>query len=544
MAQGDAVRRREFLGMGLTLPWLAGCNSGAPSGEEIGGGFADPDIALGHRLRDGGFPAPGETLQTPLLIVGGGIAGLSAAWWLRRAGYADFVLLEMEDAVGGNARWGESAVSAYPWGAHYLPLPTRESRAVRELLADLGVIRGDPHAERPEYEERHLCAAPQERLYRNGLWQDGLLPNRGLSRRERDQQLRFEERMAGFRARRGAGGEKAFAIPMVLSARDADLLALDRLSFRDWLLEQGLDAPTLHWYANYACRDDYGCDYDRVSAWAGMHYFASRDGAGANAETGTVLTWPEGNGWIVRRLHERLAAQVRTGAAAFRLEAGPRRVAVDVWLAGEGRSVRYQAGQVIWAAPLFPLPRLWADGPECLRRALAAYEYSPWVVANLTLQGFPEEKHGAPLSWDNVLYDSPSLGYVVATHQAWRQHREATVLTWYYALSSGPAQRARGRLLASGWREWRDFLLEDLARVYRDLGPLTRRLEVRRYGHAMARPLVGLLWGEVRGGLVTGNRRIHLAHADLSGFSLFEEACSHGVAAAQTVLSAFSSGKT
>ena len=48
---------------------------------------------------------------------------------------------------------------------------------------------------------------------------------------------------------------------------------------------------------NYCCRDDYGAMAADTSAWAGVHYFASR----APEEKGP-LTWPEGNGWITRLL--------------------------------------------------------------------------------------------------------------------------------------------------------------------------------------------------------------------------------------------------
>lgn len=30
-----------------------------------------------------------------------------------------------------------------------------------------------------------------------------------------------------------------------------------------------------------------------TSAWAGIHYFASRNGRGANTESQDVITWPE-----------------------------------------------------------------------------------------------------------------------------------------------------------------------------------------------------------------------------------------------------------
>jgi len=132
------------------------------------GTLSGANDALGHRLRKHDFPAPGETRRTTVAIVGGGIGGLSAAWKLARSGCDDFLLLEMETEAGGNSRAGSNAVSAYPLGAHYLPLPPREARATRQLLAELGVLQGDPDAAQPAYDEKYLCHAPQERLYTNG----------------------------------------------------------------------------------------------------------------------------------------------------------------------------------------------------------------------------------------------------------------------------------------------------------------------------------------------------------------------------------------
>src|SRR5690349_15064338 len=80
--------------------------------------------ATGHLLRDRKFfPPPKRTIKVPVAIVGGGIAGLSAAWRLRKQGFKDFVLLEMNEQAGGNARSGENEITAYPWAAHYVPVP-------------------------------------------------------------------------------------------------------------------------------------------------------------------------------------------------------------------------------------------------------------------------------------------------------------------------------------------------------------------------------------------------------------------------------------
>ena len=537
------MNRRQFLGsLGAAAATTAG---GAyawrqrhppqppplPSGEILG-----PSSAAGHRLHTMDFPEPTETLKTLVVIVGGGIAGLSAGWKLHKAGFTDFVILELEPEVGGNARSGENAITAYPWGAHYLPFPTQESRAVRELLADCGVLRGDPYAAAPVYDERAINFAPQERLYAHGVWHDGLWPQMGVRPRDFDQYRRFHDLMDGFQRRRGADGRKAFAIPSDFSARDPDLLALDRLSMRDFLLQHGLDSEPLHWYVNYACRDDYGCRYDETSAWMGIHYFASRDALARDASSDDVLTWPEGNGWLVNKLRERLAAHLVTNALVWRLSELDRAVQVDAWQPDGNRSVRRLAQIVIWAAPVFQARTVFRELSPELTTAIGAFQYAPWLVANLSLRGFPEERRGAALAWDNVLYGSAALGYVVATHQHLAAHQNQTVFTWYHALSDGPPAQERQRLLATPWAVWAETILRDLSRPHPDIRQLVTRLDLIRWGHAMVRPRPGFVWGEARQQLLQGQDRVLFAHTDLSGYSVFEEANYRGVRAAERAL--------
>lgn len=504
-----------------------------PAGEILGA-----SDTLGHRLRGGDFPDPTETLKVPVVIVGGGIAGLSAGWKLLKSGFSDFVILELEPDVGGNARHGENAITAYPWGAHYLPFPTLESRAVRELLADFGVLLGDPYVAEPSYDERAVCFAPQERLYAHGVWHDGLWPQVGVRQRDFDQYCHFQDLMADFQRRRGADGRKAFAIPMDFSARDPDLLALDRLSMRDFLLQHGLDSEPLHWHVNYACRDDYGCRYDETSAWMGIHYFASRDALARDADSDDVLTWPEGNGWLVQRLRERLEPHLLANALVWRLSELDRAVLVDTWHPRENRSVRRLAQAVIWAAPVFQAPRVCRELPSELTAAIGEFQYAPWLVANLSLRHFPEERRGAPLAWDNVLYDSGSLGYVVATHQHLAAHQDQTVFTWYQALCADSPDQERQRLLETPWATWAERILRDLSRPHPDIRQIVTRLDLMRWGHAMTRPRPGFIWGEARQRLMNAQDRVLFAHSDLSGYSVFEEANYRGVLAAERVLAA------
>ena len=462
----------------------------------------------------------------------------------RRAGSTTFWSSTWKAKLGGNSRAGQSPLVAYPWGAHYLPLPTRESTLVRELLAELGVLHGDPGATRPAYEERYLCATPQERVYRNGLWEEGLLPHRGIEAAEREQQRRFHQRMEELKNMRGRDGRRVFAIPMEFSSRDPEWLALDRITFSRWLNDNDFTAPSLHWLANYATRDDYGTACDQTSAWAGLHYFACRNGEAANAANDTVLTAPEGNAWLVRGLARHAAGRILTDALVWRIEEGKSNVAVDVLFGS--KTVRIEARQLIWAAPAFLLPRVWPGLPGELKAAALAGDYAPWLIANLHLADFPEERHGAPPAWDSVLYDSPGLGYVVATHQLIRRHLPGTVFTYYRALHEVAPAEGRRLLLETPRAAWAEGILAELERVHPNIRKLATRLDVFRNGHAMRRPTPGSLWGDHgNNGWSQGQReklvefrhpRIALAHADLSGFSLFEEAQYRGAMAAERVL--------
>jgi hypothetical protein len=158
------------------------------------------------------------------------------------------------------------------------------------------------------------------------------------------------------------------------------------------------------------------------------------------------------------------------------------------------------------------------------------------MVANLTLRERPEER-GFPLAWDNVLYDSDSLGYVVATHQSGRD-RGATVLTYYRALLDDDEAADRRRLLATPWQGWVDSILEDLRPAHPDLEPLVERVDVWLWGHAMPRPWPGSLWSAALRQAAQPLGRIHFAHTDLSGMALVEEAHYWGVRAAEQVMRA------
>ena len=533
------VRRRTLLGAAATLPFAA-CTHEEPVAYT--GGWVGADAARGHRLRDtksGALPTPGTQRRASVLVVGAGVSGLAAARTLMQRGVDDVHVLDLEDVAGGNSRGHAIAGMACPLGAHYLPVPGDRSTEVIELLEAFGLRRTE--GGQAVYDERHLCHSPQERLNVGGHWFEGLLPPiDALPADRRASTLAQYRQFAALVERAGAHG--AFSMPTARSAWSPQLDALDAIAFAPWLDAQGLDAPALRWYLDYCCRDDYGAGATQVSAWAGLHYFASRHGFHAPGEGAPerdgVLTWPEGNAWLSRRLAEPLRERLHAGQIVLRVTEERGAVSVDTWNAREQRAERWTAAHVVLAVPLFVAARVMVAPLAALAQAAAMMQHAPWLVGNLHLAEALDDRPGAPPSWDNVVYDPavalPTLGYVDAMHQSTRSIPGPTVLTTYWALGGNtPAQlhQQRTRLLAEPWSAWAKAIVQDLARVHPDLPRKLRQVDLMRYGHAMSIPVPGLRGSAALRVLAAPQRRVHFAHTDLSAYSVFEEAMYQGVRA-------------
>ena len=550
------MQRRQFLGSAAAA-LLAGCQPPPPALEFA---FAGIDLERGHALRDllaqGPLPAPTLVRRAQVIIAGGGVAGLAAARSLRLAGVHDFALLELEDTPGGNSRAGAVNGVACPLGAHYLPVPGDHAPEVQDLLEELGLRQRV--AGRWQYDERHLCHSPQERLYFEREWQEGLLPVQGVGEATLEQYRRFSQAVAA------ASRAARFTMPQFAALDTKTGLArahqaLDAMTFEAWLQQQGLDDAHLRWYLDYCCRDDYGAGMARVSAWAGLHYFASRHGFHAPGEAVAedregVLTWPEGNGWLTQQLAAPLRAQgqLQTGTSVLRIAETRRGVEVDAFNHHSGNVERWQAPRCVVALPVFVAARVVQNPPAFLAQAAQRLQWAPWAVTNIHLNAPLADRPGAAPAWDNVIYGDSNpggLGYVDASHQKLDPRSGPTVLTYYQAL--GDVADARQQLATQGAEHWGRAALAALAGPHPDVLQRATRVQVTRYGHAMSIPVPGvqaflsqiglqappgkrklLLNGERQRALPTpATARLAFAHSDWSGYSVFEEAFTRGHAA-------------
>jgi hypothetical protein len=249
-------------------------------------------------------------------------------------------------------------------------------------------------------------------------------------------------------------------------------------------------------------------------------------------------------------LVEGAGGRLRAGRVVQRIEAGRQGVTVDAWDAATDTVERWQAINCIVALPVFVAARVVVNPPDFLREAAARTRYSPWLVANLHIERALHDRPGAPPRWDNVLCGTTGLGYVDAMHQNLQRVPGASVLTYYTALGESPD--ARRQLLHLPWSHWRDAILAEPSVPHPDLRDKLTRIDITRYGHAMAVPVPGMLRNghfQVRNRLSPASAgheqllsnyerltpsegRLHFAHSDWSGYSVFEEAFTRGHAAA------------
>ena len=531
--------RRKFLLNSLGLAGAAYAGSALTSCStptQVSGILTGPNKDMGHRLRAEITMSKFEkTVEHDVVIVGGGISGLAAARYLRKNNI-DFLLIELEKRTGGNAQHGENSVSAFPLGAHYLPLPGLHDKELIQFLEESQVIVGYEN-NLPVYNEYHLCFDPKERLYINDHWQEGLVPRIGLPTVDISEIERFHELMNIYRNSKGADGKEAFCIPTEFCSVDTNFTSLDTISFHEYLKQQNFSSPYLYWYVNYCCLDDYGANSYNVSAWAGIHYFASRKGIAANAASEAVLTWPEGNGWLVKQFQKYVEGRSLTNSLVYSvgLEAG--RPIVKLIDGGTGSCTKIIAGKVIISTPQFINQRILSAD---LKRDIdfKKFLYTPWMTANLTLTSNLENRRGEPLCWDNVIYGSSSLGYVRANHQTIAFGSGENVITYYAPLAGNDITAERKLANSRSYEDWYQLIMHDLKKPHPNIESGLKTLDIWIWGHGMICPSPGFVFGPERQKAKSDiGKRIFFAHSDLAGISIFEEAFYCGTQAAKNVIS-------
>ena len=199
------LSRRDLL-RGLAGAGLAACARGRQAaGPRAPSWAARTRAAIASAT--GSCPRPQAWRDVAVAILGGGVAGLSAAWALERGGLRR---LRRPRARGRGrrhralrARTRSRPTRGAPTTC---PCPPRDNRPLVALLDEIGAITGRDARGQPVYAEDVLCRDPQERVFFRGEWYEGLYPRAGATPRDLEELHAFEADMRRWSVWRDAQG--------------------------------------------------------------------------------------------------------------------------------------------------------------------------------------------------------------------------------------------------------------------------------------------------------------------------------------------------
>ena len=310
-----------------------------------------------------------------VIVVGGGIAGLTVTYMLRDR---DVLLFEAAPETGGVSKSERWQGIEYSIGAAYIIDPDPNSADARELagfklLEALDLRKRGEDLTKDRSLRRRLSGEDSHTVFSNRR----VIPEPQVYTAAN---RRFFEHVLD-----------SDNYPGVPPENPALVEALDRISFRRFLLNQALQRkiygraagaiPPLGWEAiEYYCWGAFGTTAEETSAYHGLNFFA--------AEFGDVLVYPGGNAFIAERLTERIRRDapgaIRTGMWTLRVEKSAGGLSVTSW--ADGKLHAHRARSVVFSAPLFLAPIIIPSLPESQRSAIETFSYRSYVVANLLLR--------------------------------------------------------------------------------------------------------------------------------------------------------------
>lgn len=463
------MKRRKFIQLSslATLPVLL------KSCDWIGSGTdfevtVFTDIHTGHLLFESQTYPSGRTEKTETLIVGGGIAGLSAACQLKGK---DFLLCELSDNLGGTSSWHQHNDITFAQGAHYdLAYPANYGEEVLGLLESLNIIEYQGWKDAWSFKDSEYIVTHRRKsqCFDQGTFREEVLPKGELS----SSFYKLIERYDGL-------------MKMPTRLIDPAYRELDQLSFTDFLKDRLRLTPEFTRGLDYHMLDDWGGTASQVSALAGVHYFACRP---YYTQVVDLFSPPQGNGYFIEKMAAVHGQELLTGHLVKSITEKGTGFEAEVIDIVDKSVKKIQADKVVYAGQKHALKYIMPDQYPLFE----SNQYAPWLVLNFILK---DELPG-PGYWQNEMLteDETFMGFVDSNLQHTSDNGRR-VLTAYYCLP--PASREDLRNVETNKEVITEKTLGYLNQYFkRDIGPLVEHVYIKVMGHAMPVPRPGYLFDD------------------------------------------------
>jgi len=466
------------------------------------------DMEFGHLVFEGNSYTQGPEIKLETLVVGGGIAGLAAAYSLRDQ---DFILCELSNQLGGTSNAIEINGSYFAQGAHYdLAYPDNYGKEGLELLQKLNVIQFNSFSELWEFNDKQFLInnESKSRCFDQGIFREDVLPDGYIK-------LDFINLLEKFK------GEMTMPSRMIKS----QYRIFNYITFTEYLKKE--INPDQHFLraVDYQMRDDYGGTAEQVSALAGIHYYQCRPYYTKPVE---LFSPPQGNYYFVQKLIQHIPDEkIKIGQLVFNIEKISDGFHVKILDRNYKRILHYFVKNIIYAGNKHALKYTFpVDYP-----LFEHINYAPWAVMNIVLK---DQLSGEPIWQNEILSGHPSMiGFVDSAAQN-TDSDTPRVLTVYFCMQ--PELR---QILADMEKNKQAFCDQAINLLNNYFGvELEYQIEevyIRLLGHAMPVPTTGYLFKDQNDNRSYEN--LVYAGIDNHRLPLFFEALDSGIQAAKMILS-------
>lgn len=439
---------------------------------------------------------PDQPLErVDVAIVGAGLSGLTAAYYLRDL---NFAVYETNDQPGGVCLAGSLAGLFYPAGSAYCFYPWNDEwrQFYQELDLDMDANLVEPPVNALWLGDRWLPEC--YRLEAIDEWPIPAADRQGFKKLI----LELNETL---------GQEDIFGRRVLPQPE------LDRVSLATYLEEGRGLSPALTRLLTPYCRSCLGAGPEVISAWAALYFLVTE----FDPDCRTVA-FPAGNAEITSALIRALPQAVRRQQTVVALRRASTGLQLLIWSDPAYRFYCLEAEVVILATGKFVAARLLGDQWGWQLSDWQRFHYSSYVVAGLA-GSFPI---GAP-GYQNWVPGEPEFSDLILTPRQPEPDR-AQVMTVF---APQPYPEGREQLAQRLAPDQAKALLAALDRHFPGLSDKVRDVQLYRFGHAQILAEPGLnTW--LRQEFVTHRGPIILAGADNEGLPCVEAAIVQGRQAA------------
>ena len=570
------ITRRDFLngvlaGSGAAL--LHGRGNATPALGEVGpdwygyGGVGDyapshgntPDVVnTAHRLRDGGYPDFSDSMpvdeEYDVVIVGGGMAGLGAAWHFRKhaAPGRTCLLLDNHPLFGGEAKENEFSVDGVtlvaPQGANGFFVPPHaadpeQASGDARYYAEFNIPRDLPYQDwAPGVRPLNICRDNYGYLHwlledktdvgyffpgnEGGPWA------RNIWRNDLRETPFSEEQRRALLAWRNSRNDN-------LQGEGARL-RLDSMSYKAYLeqeLQLGSRGAAM---ADLFLASSFGLGSDAVSAWVARDVMmpGALSQEQADQDMGRRESFPGGNSGFARYFLKHIIpaaisgepvfddiitgsinfkaldnpgqpVRIRLGSTALSVRhEGSGTSAVRIVAAGAGRVYSIRARGVVMASGGWINRFVVRDLPDEFKHTYAQFNHAPFLVANVALNNwrFLYELGITACRWEGGFGHTCNIRRPmrVGPHPAPLDPDKPMTLTFYVPMHTPglpvKAQVTKGRaeLFYTSYLEYERSILQQMARLFTASGFNAERdvrgIILNRWGHAYVVPEPGFFF--------------------------------------------------